>query len=333
MFGAHPVAAAAQISAAFETLRNPLKRRAYDEAMGLSRPPEPKPRQWSMAIPGQTTRGFVASVPGRAEKVTGGTLAEERLQRLARLAEPGPLAEPAPELRRTAATKAERPAPTPVARSAEAPPRPPAEAMFASEELRPHEWKRPLLTLVGLFLAAGLIGALAGSSVMGPEQAQPSAPLARHAVGRTKPALGRTKPALSPPLEAPVEPPVGAAFAPAKRERADRRPRVSGPRLDATAPVEPAMTDSSASSPAPQVADAGNGAPPSAMETVAASGLPIAAGVMARTIERIGYACGSVASATPAQGAGVYKLTCTSGDIYRATPVHGRYRFKRWSNR
>jgi hypothetical protein len=25
----------------------------------------------------------------------------------------------------------------------------------------------------------------------------------------------------------------------------------------------------------------------------------------------------------------VFKVTCTSGDSYRAAPIHGRYRFKR----
>jgi hypothetical protein len=28
--------------------------------------------------------------------------------------------------------------------------------------------------------------------------------------------------------------------------------------------------------------------------------------------------------------AGVFKVTCTSGDSYRAAPVRGRYRFSRW---
>ena len=37
MFGAHPVAAAAQLSIAFETLRDPARRRAYDEGLGLRR--------------------------------------------------------------------------------------------------------------------------------------------------------------------------------------------------------------------------------------------------------------------------------------------------------
>ena len=56
--------------------------------------------------------------------------------------------------------------------------------------------------------------------------------------------------------------------------------------------------------------------------------------LVARTIERIGYSCGQVASTSAVEGAaGVYKVTCTSGQTYRAAPVHGRYRFRRWGSR
>ena len=52
---------------------------------------------------------------------------------------------------------------------------------------------------------------------------------------------------------------------------------------------------------------------------------------MARTIERIGYACGSVASAAAVDGsAGVFKLYLgSSGHSYQASPVKGRYHFRR----
>lgn len=60
--------------------------------------------------------------------------------------------------------------------------------------------------------------------------------------------------------------------------------------------------------------------------------LPLPNTVIARTIERIGYACGAVASATALEGdePGAYKVTCTSGQSYQARPVHGRYHFRRW---
>ena len=59
--------------------------------------------------------------------------------------------------------------------------------------------------------------------------------------------------------------------------------------------------------------------------------MPLPNKVVARTIERIGYACGEVASTTPVEGAGsgVFTVTCTSGQSYQARPVRGRYRFRR----
>jgi hypothetical protein len=63
-----------------------------------------------------------------------------------------------------------------------------------------------------------------------------------------------------------------------------------------------------------------------------AADLPLPGKVIARTIDRIGYSCGSVASATAIDGqSGAFKVTCSSGQSYRAAPVHGRYRFKRLS--
>jgi hypothetical protein len=56
--------------------------------------------------------------------------------------------------------------------------------------------------------------------------------------------------------------------------------------------------------------------------------------VVARTIERIGYSCGKVASTSAIEGSsGAYTVTCTSGQSYRAAPVRGRYHFRRISGR
>lgn len=65
---------------------------------------------------------------------------------------------------------------------------------------------------------------------------------------------------------------------------------------------------------------------------VVAAKLPLPNTVIARTIERIGYACGAVASARALEGnePGAYKVTCTSGQSYQARPLHGRYHFRRW---
>jgi len=54
---------------------------------------------------------------------------------------------------------------------------------------------------------------------------------------------------------------------------------------------------------------------------------------IARTIQRIGYECGSVISASSIDGAdGAFKITCSSGDAYRAALVGGRYHFRRWGS-
>jgi hypothetical protein len=57
--------------------------------------------------------------------------------------------------------------------------------------------------------------------------------------------------------------------------------------------------------------------------------LPKAA--IARTIQKIGYPCGGVSSVAAVDAGGVFKVTCSSGHSYRAAPVGGRYRFKKWS--
>jgi hypothetical protein len=82
---------------------------------------------------------------------------------------------------------------------------------------------------------------------------------------------------------------------------------------------EPQPVEAAAAEPAAQ---------PDAAQMVSAS-MPLPDRVVARTLDKIGYSCGSVAS-TAAEGAsGVFKITCSSGQTYRATPVHGHYRFRR----
>ena len=64
MFGTRPVALAAQLSAAFETLRNPTKRRAYDSALGLR--PKPQLRPWGIAATQRGGARFADSAWGRS---------------------------------------------------------------------------------------------------------------------------------------------------------------------------------------------------------------------------------------------------------------------------
>jgi hypothetical protein len=82
------------------------------------------------------------------------------------------------------------------------------------------------------------------------------------------------------------------------------------------APVEADASEPAVAEPAPPEATA--------------AALPLPNSVVARTIERIGYSCGKVASTSAIEGSsGAYTVTCTSGQSYRAAPVRGRYHFRK----
>jgi hypothetical protein len=92
-----------------------------------------------------------------------------------------------------------------------------------------------------------------------------------------------------------------------------------------TVEAEPAPSETVAADP---LAPAPEGA------EISAAKMPLPGNVVARTIRRIGYRCDQVASTTPiADGPGAFLVTCSSGDSYRASPVRGRYHFRRMSAR
>jgi len=123
---------------------------------------------------------------------------------------------------------------------------------------------------------------------------------------------------------------------PVRAERAVARTRRAiQPELPAASDSQP--TDESQSlvrTPADGKADVASGDPlapaPQAVGALPAS-MPLPNKVIANTIERIGYACGEVSSTAIVDGAapGTFKVSCSSGHAYQATPVHGRYRFRR----
>lgn len=86
---------------------------------------------------------------------------------------------------------------------------------------------------------------------------------------------------------------------------------------------------------APDDATGEQRAPEAPAATVTPAKLPLPNAVIARTIGRIGYPCGQVASAATVEGdaPGVFTVTCTSGHSYRAAPVRGRYHFRRLARR
>src|SRR6185312_14430384 len=250
---ARSAAAAARIGLAFETLRNPDKRRAYDESLGLRR--EPRPAPVPMAV------SFRISAPARAvephvepSRDPGpASFIASSLSEIARPVELDPPARPAAQ-----------PEPPPAART-----RPQSAAVSAAQT--------PVVA----------------------DTASAAAPAVRAQPGKRRPErfLARQPAA------------VAAAADPSQ--------------------AEPGERDAAAAEP-----QDGQPAADSSIQTVAAADLPLASRLVARTIDRIGYACGEVASTSAVDGAaGVYKVTCTSGQSYRAAPVHGRYRFRRWGSR
>lgn len=74
---------------------------------------------------------------------------------------------------------------------------------------------------------------------------------------------------------------------------------------------------------------------PSSEPRLVRSQLPISEGALVRTIERIGYECGSVVGADRQEGEGepVYKINCSSGASYRGTTRNGRLFFRPWGAR
>src|SRR5256885_11039610 len=186
-------------------------------------------------------------------------------------------------------------------------------------EQRPVEWKRPAIAAGALVGVAVLIGALAGSQVgNGEASAQPELSVTA--------AL---------PAPKPVAVAVSAPPAPFRsvEARPQRRPRAVTARIERVparsrlASVEEQLSAGTPSGANPPEVNPAEDAAAPAVETAAA--LPLSNATVARTIERIGYACGEVASTSAGEAAGVYKVTCTSGQSYQAKPVRGRYHFRR----
>lgn len=313
-FRPRPFGAAAEVCAAYATLRDPAKRRAYDASIGLhaaavAAPASPTSvelhyrREWRPAA-------FVAA----PSKGRGPDNPELR-------------AELSPPFH---APRAASPATTPSIKDQ-------VEALLARRGLDAEskapllhgEWSRPGLTVAALLLAAAAIGGFAGLKsveTIEPEEA------AQAATVRVPPAKATPEKALTNPANRTAE----MAVAPETAAATTARPRMVKPKPTAdalTAVAVESITESIQVTKAPSREVAGE---QSAIDPAAsAAALPLSNKAVARTIERIGYPCGAVDSALPVEGggAGVFKVSCTSGDTYRAAPVNGRYRFRRWAQR
>ena len=352
MFRPHSFGGLAELSIAYETLRDPGRRKAYDKSIGLGAEPKPPAVQ-----PGWQ---FVGSM-------RAGPVARPRIDPLHRPAPRQPEPQPAPEpqvdervaaivasLRELAKPAVDAPPPDPSAAAqpklrAEQP-RPPepevddvdpvieqilavghAEKERLRSEDRSIEWKRPAVAATALVLGVGLLGAWAGLEAGNEVEAEQAGKAVTLAVPQAKaaPATTASEPDPSPELSFVAARPERRTRVTVARSRIER----ARPALQATAPddrladvAQALQSESGEATVEPAVAEA---APVAATPAK----MPLPNATIARTIGRIGYPCGQVASTTEGDAPGVFTVTCTSGHSYRAAPVRGRYHFRRLGGR
>ena len=324
----------ADVSIAYEVLRNPERRRAYDASIAPERKPEPDPQAEPVRRPHALharPHFIAATLPEVGAAGVPEPIVEERKLEIApidkankpslppffanalrEIADPAPLskADTPPTAPRRREIKSED-APAPI-------PRVMIEPMFSEEGVAP--WKRIAIPAGGAILAMAIIGAWAGSR------------------GKTEPSIdAKAETALiAPPTTFDVRDP--AADTPAKvaddvppppvetavpLHRTTRTTHLA----KAKPPSQLADLDQQLAEPAP--GPAAEQAPATDAPKTIAPSMPLPNSVIARTIGRIGYPCGSVASTTAGGAPGVFTITCTSGHSYKAAPVHGRYRFSK----
>ena len=330
----------AQVSMAYATLKDAAKRRAYDASIGLVQKPEPKPlhASWSWSVhvpaPANPAAGVAAQPP------------------LTSVADSKPEPAPQPAESPLAASLRELADPAPIGQAQRlgsapiAPPPPTIEPRIQQPivdlpdaEPVAVEWRRPALVGGGLLLAAVMFGAWAGVAVRDP--GEPAEPQAR--VTMPVPSA-RARSASAASLDEAPEARLAdtltlqLAQSPVrdKSPGASASARSSVPRPIRLTPQEEqelagGAFAESATAQASEAAQAMAEVPADAAVPVSPARLPLPERTVARTIGRIGYACGSVASVISVDGAaGVFKVTCSSGHSYQARPVRGRYHFRRW---
>ncbi|HYX47972.1 MAG TPA: DnaJ domain-containing protein [Sphingomicrobium sp.] len=329
----------AMLSTAYETLRDPAKRRAYDSALGLNAAPSaPKP---VVAERPATFIGVATAPQFNRPRPAPVTQAPEV---------PTRRPEPDPRVGSFIAASLRQPAAKsdsiewPVVRPAEAAKPAPAPVYVELEQ----EEEQARIHKNQAMIGAGIIGLAAlgiATALPKPNVDRLAAPTvhAQQAVTvSVPPATQAPVSALGAPIEASAKAPAAERQVPV--EAAATTPAVETPVAEtqsdegaaqqaAADPLAPVATDKSAEPTSDASAEtSAPGAVPAAAEaaTKVAAAMPLASATIASTIRRIGYPCGSVSS-TEAVGSasGVFKVTCSSGDAYQATPLHGRYHFRR----
>ena len=337
-----PFGGLADVSIAYEVLRNPERRRAYDEAIGIAKAPvpEPTPEPFRRPMALHARPQFIASPPPKTE-VKAEAIVEEPKVEIAPVEKPNEPSLPpffADALRDIAA-------PAPLASKVTPPPTLPhrGEGRFSVEpsapiprqviepmfdDDSPAPWKKVALPAGVAVLAVAVLGGWMGwQSRSDPtteaEKAQAALltppPMTTYSVNdpveKAQPQVQEGSPALAPP--------------PTRAPRVERRNvrRVAAAPPSRLADIEQQLAPSAIAD-AAQTEAIRQAAELQPAKPVAAS-MPLPNSVIARTIGRIGYPCGSVASTSAAGAPGVYTVTCTSGHSYKAAPVRGRYHFSR----
>ena len=341
-FGAHSIEEAAQFLVAYETLRDSEKRRSYDASLGLLA--KPAPREWSIAVTPPRWTPFMVKVPTNQPPEP-----QVSLDRSRDVPDEPVIASPAVQ---SSANEPSVPEPAPISEAA--PQRPAQRAPHEDlesvlqhirdvgraerERMRhsksaPSDWKRVGLALGGLLVGAAVLGTMAGLSVQdksGAAQAEPARAPTLNRAPKQEMVLDPSAPTSTAASAEPAAEELPQAMTPVLRrghplfrERHSARQGMAQNAAAAeSAPVQDAAPEGAAHSPDPQ------------LDQGIAADLPVSTKLIARTIERIGYACGDVSSAAPAEGKaqGVYRITCSSGRTYQATPVSGRYHFRKLAN-
>ena len=308
----------AEVTVAYETLRDPARRRAYDAALGLNAEPEPKHLLSSSGVGGASFLGRPGPFAEPEERSSVATpppqTKSERIPFIAaalrELASPEPLREAA-EVSSPQPQRPFEPLPKSVLTLDEGPD-------DAEEGSLP--WKRIGFLAGGLILVVGLLGGWLGWMAGNGEVPRPER---------------AAKVALPPPTTYSVDDPAQASAV--RIVEPARAPRPKRPVLAASRVAHPRPTSRLASLDEqlaePVAAQSDAQATEAAPVTAVAASLPLPNRVIARTIARIGYPCGEVASTTAGGAPGVFTVTCTSGHSYQAAPVRGRYHFRRLSAR
>jgi hypothetical protein len=301
----------AEVGLAYETLRDPARRADYDASIGVRREaPAPKPA----LRPYITNAVFLSAAPryGGAVSKPAEAAAPPLSPAPERQPEPVP-----PTFLATPTVQLDRPA---VQRQPVEVGRPPMIALDAED--RPIEFNRTIAIGGALLLAVAVTAAWAGTRAGGDAQDALPKSVVTAAVPTPRPAETVAEPAAieSP---APASRAVKAAPVPRVVRAIASRPEVPRLPVRSVSDQNRFARESIAQALAEPASEGETAAP-----AVAAS-MPLPAATVARTIDRIGYSCGKVSSTLAGEAAGVFTVTCSSGQSFQARPVGGRYRFKR----